>query len=60
MGFVQTLEKNEGVRTEIKYRLDFDSIVHAAVRSAVNDAARRQDKHQYEVTYRILGEKDSA
>lgn len=59
MGFIRTPEQNEGVRTEIKYRLDFDSIVHAAVRSAVNDAARRQDKHQYEVTYRILGEKDS-
>ncbi len=59
LGFVQTPESNEGVKTEIKYRLDPGSVAHPAVRSPVDEAARRrQDKHQYGVTYRILG-KDS-
>jgi ribosomal protein S18 acetylase RimI-like enzyme len=56
MGFKWTPEMNKGVRTEIKYRLDFDSATHTTVRSAVNDDAHRQ----YGVTYRILGERDSA
>ena len=60
MGFVETQEMNEGVKTEIKYRLDFDSVVHSAIRSAVDEAARRQDEHQHRVTYRILGGEDSA
>ncbi len=59
MGFVLTPERNEGIRTEIKYRLDFDSVVHAAVGWAVNDATRREDWRQYGVTYRLLGEQDS-
>jgi ribosomal protein S18 acetylase RimI-like enzyme len=54
IGFKRTPEMNMGVRTEIKYRLDFDSVIHTTVRSAVNDDARRQ----YGVTYRILGERD--
>jgi ribosomal protein S18 acetylase RimI-like enzyme len=60
MGFVETRERNEGARTEIKYCLDLGSVVHSAVRSAVEEAARRQDKRQYGVTYRILGGLDSA
>jgi len=60
MGFVETQEINEGVKTEIKYRLDFDSVVHSTARSAVDEAARRLDEHQHSVTYRILGGKDSA
>ena len=60
MGFVVTQELNEGVRSEIKYRLDFDSVVHSAVRSALDEAARRQDKQQHGVTYRILGGRDFA
>jgi ribosomal protein S18 acetylase RimI-like enzyme len=59
MGFVSTGEENKGFRPEIKYRLDFDDQVYLAVRLAVNDAARRLDKQQYEVTYRVLGNKDS-
>jgi ribosomal protein S18 acetylase RimI-like enzyme len=59
MGFVRTPDKNEGVRTEIKYRLDLDSVVRSAVRSAVEEAARRQDERQHGVTYRILGGQDS-
>lgn len=58
MGFVETKEVNEGVKTEIKYRLDLNSVVHSAIRSAVDEVARRQDKRQYGVTYRILGGKD--
>lgn len=60
MGFVLTSERNEGVKTEIKYRLDLDSVVNAAVYLAVNDATRRADRRQYGVTYRILGEQDTA
>lgn len=53
-------EEHEGIRTEIKYRLDFNHEVYAAVRLAVNEAARREDKRQYGVTYRVLGKKDSS
>lgn len=60
MGFVRTPDTNRGIRTEIKYHLNIDREVHAAVHLAVNDAARRQDERQYGVTYRILGGKDSA
>lgn len=59
MGFVETQEVNEGVKTEIKYRLDLDSVVHSALHSA-DEAVRRQDKHRYGVTYRILGGADFA
>lgn len=59
MGFVPTREKNEGIKPEIKYRLDFDDQVYLAVRLAVNEAARRLDEQQHEVIYRVLGEKDS-
>lgn len=60
IGFVRTPERNEGVRTEIKYRLDLGSVVNSAVRSAVDEAACRQDQPRHRVTYRILGGRDSA
>ena len=60
MGFVRTPDTNRGIRTEIKYLLNIDREVYAAVHLAVNDAARRQDERQFGVTYRILGGKDSA
>ena len=56
MGFVSTGEENKGIKPEIKYRLDFDDQVYLAVPLAVNDAARRLDEQQHEVTYRVLGE----
>ena len=59
MGFVRTPDANKGIRTEIKYHLDFGREVYAAVHLAVNDTARRHDERQYGVTYRTLGEKDS-
>ncbi len=60
MGFARMPETNKGIRTEIKYRLNFDREVYVAVHLAVNDAARRHDERQHGVTYRILGDKDSA
>ena len=60
MGFTPTPEVNESEhKTEVKYRLDFDSTIHGAVALAVNEAARRDDRRQYGVTYRVLGEPDS-
>lgn len=55
MGFVPTGEMNEGIKTEIKYCLDFDCLIYGAVCLAVNEAARREDMRQYGVTYRVLG-----
>ena len=60
IGFVRTPERNAGIRTEIKYRLDVNPGVHAVIGPAVNEAIRRQDKRQYGVTYRVLGAPDSA
>lgn len=60
IGFAQTPERNAGIRTEIKYRLDFNPKVRTVICLAVNEAVRRQDKRQYGVTYRVLGASDSA
>ncbi len=61
MGFTRTPEVNEHEdKTEVKYRLDFDSTIHGAVVLAVNEAIRRDDRRQYGVTYRVLGEPDSS
>lgn len=60
MGFTRTSEVNEHEdKTEVKYRLDFDSAIYAAIVLAVNEAIRRDDRRQYGVTYRVLGEPDS-
>lgn len=60
MGFAPTPEVNEHEdKTEVKYRLDFDSPIHGAVVLAVNEAIRRDDRRQYGVIYRVLGEPDS-
>jgi ribosomal protein S18 acetylase RimI-like enzyme len=60
MGFAPTPEVNEHEdKTEVKYRLDFDSTIHGAVVLAVNEAIRRDDRRQYGVIYRVLGEPDS-
>jgi ribosomal protein S18 acetylase RimI-like enzyme len=60
MGFTPTPEVNESEdKIEVKYRLDFDSTIHGAVALAVNEASRRDDRRQYGVTYRVLGEPDS-
>jgi len=57
MGFVRTPRKNEGIKTEIEYRRDFNRKVYAAIGLAV---ARWHDKLRYGVTYRELGNGDSA
>lgn len=60
MGFASTPEVNEHEdKTEVKYRMDFDSPIHGAVVLAVNEAIRRDDRRQYGVTYRVLGEPSS-
>jgi ribosomal protein S18 acetylase RimI-like enzyme len=55
VGFVRTPERNEGPRTEIKYRLDFNPEVHTTIGLVARDA-QRQDKLHRGVTYRILGQ----
>jgi ribosomal protein S18 acetylase RimI-like enzyme len=54
IGFEETRESNEGsaATTEIKYRLDFDVAVHAAV---VETRSAADDRRQHRVTYRVLG-----
>jgi len=42
--------------TELMYRLSFGSAEMKAAETAVNEAARRHDRRQYGVTYRVLGE----
>jgi ribosomal protein S18 acetylase RimI-like enzyme len=60
LGFVWTHEKHEGVRTEIKYRLNVDPGTRAAIHQTVDEAAFLADKEKFGVTYRVLGEGDSA
>jgi ribosomal protein S18 acetylase RimI-like enzyme len=60
LGFVQTTEKNKGIRTEIKYRLEVTPGTRAAIFQAVGEAALLADKEKYGITYRVLGEEDSA
>lgn len=61
LGFWPTLESkllqrtgHSRTETEIKYCLDFDAGIHTA-----HEDARRQDRHLYGVTYRVLGEQSS-
>lgn len=60
MDFVQTHEMNEGFRTEIKYRLPISPETRPAICQTAGEAARLNDKQEYGVTYRVLGEGDSA
>ncbi|MGH3269879.1 MAG: GNAT family N-acetyltransferase [Trebonia sp.] len=60
LGFVRTPGEHEGVRTEIKYRLDVNPEIHAAIRQTVGEVGVVADKENYGVTYRVLGEGDSA
>ena len=54
IGFVETLESNVGMRTEIKYRLDFNPEVHTTI-GLVPNGARLLDQIHRGVTYRVLG-----
>jgi ribosomal protein S18 acetylase RimI-like enzyme len=55
IGFVGTSETNVGVRTEVKYRLDFNPEVHTTIGLGGNGAQRRNQLHRG-VTYRLLGQ----
>jgi ribosomal protein S18 acetylase RimI-like enzyme len=59
MNFVYTQVKNEDIRdgrTELKYRLAFDTVVVQATETVVNKARRREDRRLLDVRYRVLGE----
>jgi ribosomal protein S18 acetylase RimI-like enzyme len=58
IGFVRTPERNEGARTEVKYRLDFNPEVHTTIGLAVNGNQRHDELHRG-VTYRLLGQPES-
>jgi ribosomal protein S18 acetylase RimI-like enzyme len=57
IGFVRTPERNVGIRTEIKYRLDFNPEVHTTI-GLVPYGAQRHDQLHRGVTYRMLGQPD--
>ena len=60
LGFVQVEQKREGVTDEIKYCLDVNPGTRATIRETTGEAALRADKEKYGITYRVLGEADSA
>jgi ribosomal protein S18 acetylase RimI-like enzyme len=60
MNFAETPDRNEGSMTEIKYRLYVDPETSADIRRSVGEAVLLDDKLKHGVTYRILGEGDSA
>lgn len=55
MGFVLTPDKNEGIKTEIKYRLDLGT-AHTFETQSENEIVPGQRGHRHEVTFRVLGE----
>jgi ribosomal protein S18 acetylase RimI-like enzyme len=55
IGFVGTQERNEGARTEIKYRLEFNPEAHTTI-GLTASRAQRQDQLHRGVTYRVLGQ----
>jgi ribosomal protein S18 acetylase RimI-like enzyme len=62
MGFQPTGECNDGIKPEVKFKLklNLNREVNAAVVLMVNEAARRQDQWRYRLTYRVLGDGNSA
>lgn len=54
IGFVKTPERNVGMRTEVKYRLDFNPEVHTTI-SLGPHGTRLLDQLHRGVTYRVLG-----
>lgn len=57
IGFVRTRERNVGIRTEIKYRLDFNPDAHIPT-GIISDEIPRHEGIHSTVTYRILGRPD--
>lgn len=60
MEFIQTPDRHEGLRTEIKYRLSVNSETRLAICETMGKVALLNDSQQYGVTYRVLGKGDSA
>jgi ribosomal protein S18 acetylase RimI-like enzyme len=58
MKFAKTPERHEGFRPEIKYRLDVNPGTYATIRRTAGQALA--DKEKFGITYRVLGEGDSA
>lgn len=56
MGFALTPEKNEGIKTEIKYRLDLDAAGRTFDPQSANEAGLRQRRHRHGVIFRVLGD----
>jgi ribosomal protein S18 acetylase RimI-like enzyme len=54
------LERNTGPMTEIKYRLHVDSETSADISRSVGEPVLLDEKLKHGVTYRVLGEGDSA
>jgi ribosomal protein S18 acetylase RimI-like enzyme len=60
LGFVQVAEQQKGIRIELKYRLDVNSGTGSRMFPVMDGTAFLADKQEYGVTYRVLGEWDSA
>ena len=60
MDFVLTGDRHDGSRPEIKYRLDVDPETYPDSWQATDEALLGDGKEKYRVTYRVLGEGDSA
>lgn len=61
LGFVQIEQKkSNGVTIEVKYCLDVNHGTRPTIYETASEAALGVDKEEYGVTYRVLGEEDSA
>jgi ribosomal protein S18 acetylase RimI-like enzyme len=60
MNFAETPDRNTDLTTEIKYRLYVDPKTSADIRRSVGEAVLLDDKLKYGITYRVLGDGDSA
>ena len=60
MDFVLTHDRHDDPRPEIKYRLNVDHETYPDSRQAADEALLGDSKEKYGVTYRMLGEGDSA
>jgi ribosomal protein S18 acetylase RimI-like enzyme len=60
MGFLQTGDRHDGFRAEIKYRLDVTPGISTDSWQAADEVLLGDDKERCRITYRVLGEGDSA
>lgn len=59
MQFDQTRDRNEGFRTEVKYRLAVNPETRQTISQTASAAALLSDRQNYGVTYKVLGEGSS-